>query len=110
MNEQKIGDRIRQARKNCKLTQAQLADKAFISESYMALIELNQRNPSTDVVTRLSEILNVSADHLIFGNAEISQCTLYNQWKQLTNGRSDSEIQSAYKLVETFFNCLDNEK
>ena len=38
-----IGSRIRNARKQAGLTQAQLAERAFISESYMALIELDKR-------------------------------------------------------------------
>lgn len=62
-----IGSRIRNARKQAGLTQAQLAERAFISESYMALIELDKRNPSTDVVIRIAEILQVSSDHLLFG-------------------------------------------
>ena len=77
-----IGSRIRNARKQAGLTQAQLAERAFISESYMALIELDKRNPSTDVVIRIAEILQVSSDHLLFGELPKNELVL------LMNGRN----------------------
>ena len=77
-----IGSRIRNARKQAGLTQAQLAERAFISESYMALIELDKRNPSTDVVIRIAEILQVSSDHLLFGELPKNELVLFNEWKK----------------------------
>lgn len=103
-----IGSRIRNARKKAGLTQAQLSEQAFISESYMALIELNKRNPSTDVVTKIAEILSVSADHLLFGDIPKNELTLYTEWQKLMEGRSLEEISSAQKLVQTFFESIDN--
>ena len=78
-----IGSRIRNARKQAGLTQAQLAERAFISESYMALIELDKRNPSTDVVIRIAEILQVSSDHLMFGELPKNELVLFSEWKKL---------------------------
>lgn len=102
-----IGSRIRNARKKAGLTQAQLSEQAFISESYMALIELNKRNPSTDVVVKIAEILGVSADHLLFGDVPKNELTLYTEWQKLMEGRSPEEISSAQKLVRTFFESID---
>lgn len=45
MNET-IGTRIKTIRKERNWTQSQLAEKIYISESYMALIELDKRPPA----------------------------------------------------------------
>ena len=105
-----IGGRIRQARKTAGLTQRELSERAFISESYLTLIELDKRNPSTDVVSKLAEILNISADHLLFGDIPKNEQTLFSEWKQLMNGRSADEIEGAQKLVRCFFESLDKTK
>ena len=109
MNES-IGSRVKMSRKKAGLTQIQLAEKAFISESYLAMIELNKRNPSTDVVCRIAEILNVSVDYLLFGELPKNELVLFNQWKKLMEGRSLKEIESAQNLVKCFFDNLDDTK
>ena len=105
-----IGSRIRQARKKSNLTQRELAEKAFISESYLTLIELDKRNSSTDVVSKLAEILNISTDHLLFGDVPKTEQTLFSEWKKLMNGRSAKEIEGAQNLVKCFFESLDQTK
>ena len=105
-----IGDRIRASRKSAGLTQAQLSEQAYISESYMALIELNKRNPSTDVIIKIAEILNVSTDYLLFGDIPQSELTLFYEWKKLTDGRTLKEIASAQSIVKCFFESLDNNR
>lgn len=105
-----IGSRIRQARKNSKMTQRELSERAFISESYLTLIELDKRNPSTDVVGKLAMILGVSADYLLFGDVPKNEQTLFSEWRQLMDGRSEAEIEGAQKLVRCFFESLDNSK
>ena len=105
-----IGSRIRQARKKANMTQRELSERAFISESYLTLIELDKRNPSTDVITKLAEILNISADHLLFGDIPKNEMTLFSEWKQLTDGRSAEEIEGAQNIVRCFFESLDKTK
>lgn len=102
-----IGSRIRTARKKAGLTQVQLSEQAFTSESYIALIELDKRNPSTDVVIRIAEILGVSVDHILFGDVPQNEMTLFSEWQKLTEGRSLEEISSAHKIVQAFFESID---
>ena len=105
-----VGSRIKSARKKAGLTQLQLAEKIFVSESYIAMIESDKRNPSTDVVGKIADVLNVSVDHLLFGDLPQNEQTMFNQWKKLMNGRSVKEIESAHKLVKLFFENLDSMK
>lgn len=104
--EDSIGKRIRAVRKKRNMTQIQLAGKAFISESYMALIELDKRNPSTDVIIRLAEVLNVSADYLLLNDTQ-NDTALFNEWKALMKGRSPKEIEAAHNIIKTFFENID---
>lgn len=85
----------------------QLSEKAFISESYLAMIEANKRNPSTDVLIKIAEILEVSTDHLLFGDIPQNEMTLYNEWRKLMSGRSNKEISSAHDLIKMFFENID---
>ncbi len=105
---QSIGQRIKDARKKNHLTQSQLAEKAFVSDSYIAMIELDKRNPSTDVVIRIAEILGVSPETLLLGSSQDTENTLFNEWKSLMRGRSISEIENAHLLVKQFFKSLDD--
>ena len=65
------------------------------------------RNPSTDVVIRIAEILQVSSDHLLFGELPKNELVLFNEWKKLMQGRSTKEIESAQNIVKCFFENLD---
>ena len=63
-----VGSRIKSARKKAGLTQLQLAEKIFVSESYIAMIESDKRNPSTDVVGKIADVLNVDVKGLLVSN------------------------------------------
>ncbi len=108
--EDSIGKRIKAIRQDKNMTQTQLANKIFISESYMALIEMDKRNPSTDIIIKLADALNISSDYLLFGDITKNNMTLFNEWKSLTDGRTAEEITSAHNLVKCFFNNLDQLK
>jgi len=50
---------LRENRRKCGLTQAQLAEKAEISTHYVALIELARNIPKVETIERLAKVLNV---------------------------------------------------
>lgn len=62
-----IGTRLRQRRKDLKLTQKELGDKIGISASHISAIELAEKAPSLDVLLLLCSNLNITIDHLISG-------------------------------------------
>ena len=63
-----IGARIREARKERNLDQADLAEKLNISMSHMSDIENGRTNFSIEVFIRITEALQVSADALLRTN------------------------------------------
>ena len=91
-----LGERLRDLRSKNGITQAELAEKIFVSESYIALIELNKRNPSTD--------------YLLTGESSEDDILHVKEWRKLVSGRTDREITSALKLVRSFFESVDEAK
>ncbi|MGG4011453.1 helix-turn-helix domain-containing protein [Bacillus smithii] len=60
-----LGENIKMHRKNAKLTQMELAQKANISRSYLADVERDRYNPSIDTIKALAAALNVPVTSLI---------------------------------------------
>lgn len=105
-----LGERLRALRGGNRITQADLAEKIFVSESYIALIELNKRNPSTEILGKLCDFFGVSTDYLLNGEYSEDDILHIKEWRNLVSGRSDREITSALKLVRSFFESIDESK
>lgn len=110
MSEKLIGEKIREARKRAGLTQWQLGNKIFVSESYIALIESGKRNPSTSVLSKIAEALNLTTDHILFDTASRSNESFTKEWESLIAKRSPKQIESALKMLKSYFECLDDLK
>lgn len=108
MQNETLGMRVKALRKNKKLTQLQLANELYISESYIALIEADKRNPSMEIVSKLADLFCVTSDYLINGEAPDSELLMIKELIGLTRGRSEVEIRNATSLVRNFFECIDN--
>jgi transcriptional regulator with XRE-family HTH domain len=60
-----LGSRVRELRREQRMTQTDLARRAGISASYVSKLEANRyRRPSAEVLLRLASALNVPVDEL----------------------------------------------
>ena len=57
---EKVGQRIRQLRKELKLSQEALALKAEVDRTYVTDVEAGRRNVSLEILERLIKALNIS--------------------------------------------------
>ena len=105
-----LGERVKTLRIQSGMTQSEIAEKIFVSESYIALIESGKRNPSSEIVIKLSGVFGVSADLLLNGEYSSDDCLRVGEWRSLTEGRAPREIDSALKLVRSFFESIDEAK
>lgn len=59
-----LGDRIREARKNASLTQAELAEKIGVKRSVISKYENGTISPKYDTILKIAEALNVPSHKL----------------------------------------------
>lgn len=62
-----FGERLKKARKNKGLTQAQLGKLLNVSDATINRYEREQRKPDPEMLRRLAEVLDVSVDYLVNG-------------------------------------------
>ncbi len=62
-----IGERVRQSRTETGLSRDKLAELLGISALFLGYIECGQRGMSINTLHNLCDILNVSADFILFG-------------------------------------------
>ena len=65
MNQTTIGSYITKKRREKNLTQEQLAQKLGLTKSVISAYETGSRQPSYDVLVRLSRIFKVTTDYLL---------------------------------------------
>lgn len=76
-----IGKRLAQLRKEHNLTQKELADKFDISPKAISFYELDQREPSNDLLKSFADFFDVTTDYLL-GKSNVSS-TESSQIKEL---------------------------
>lgn len=62
-----IGQRVRHARENARLSRDELAEKLNISSLFLSYIECGQKGMSLTTLQNICQILGVSADYLLLG-------------------------------------------
>lgn len=60
-----IGQRIRDLRKQKRMSQTELAKSAGVSQTTVTAWETGKAEPSSSAVARLADILNVTTDYLL---------------------------------------------
>lgn len=75
------GERLRQLRESSGLTQEELAERANVAIRQIARYEANQTDPSSEVMSRLADVLGASTDYLL---GRTDETTSYIQVTNLT--------------------------
>lgn len=60
-----FGNKLKKLRLQAGLTQKQLAEKIQVTKSVISYYELQERNPSPEILIKLSGIFHVSTDFLL---------------------------------------------
>ena len=87
-----IGERIRKARQEARISQEELAEYAEISGSYISDIEAGKRNFSVDVLIKISEALQVSTDWILRANTPGTYTVLNNDIDRILDGLTPDEL------------------
>ena len=105
INYKEIGNRIRQRRKELKLTQEKLSEILEISPTYISEIERGTGISSLATITKLSKVLKLDLDYLVFG---ISDTNIDKTFSKILN-KIPKENQKLYinickNIANTFIN------
>lgn len=92
-----VGERIKKIRLHTGMTQCRLAEKLdYTSERQLQRIESGETSCSVDKLMELAQILNVSADYILFGDNKVYE----NRWERYMEGKSDRQIQYLERVLK----------
>lgn len=72
MDYKQIGMRVRSRREAMGLTREQMAEQLDVSAKFCADIELGNRGMSLETLEKLSQLLSLSCDYILFGRTDSS--------------------------------------
>ncbi|RWZ59010.1 helix-turn-helix domain-containing protein [Halobacillus fulvus] len=88
-----IGDRIKQIRKDRRMSLSELAERAGVAKSYLSSIERNiQTNPSIQFLDKISKELDVSMNFLLHGEPDANDESLDEDWMKLVQEAMNSGV------------------
>ena len=70
IDSEEIGKKITRFRKEKGMKQSELAEKVFISNTYMSYIEKGRKNPTTAVLSDIADALGITLDQLVKGDGD----------------------------------------
>jgi len=83
-------DRIKQARTQMGLSQSKLADMIDVHVTNISRYERGENKPTSQVLSRLADALNISADYLMTGSTdEVAKATI-----------ADKELLDQFRRIE----------
>ncbi len=100
-----FGEKIKQTRKEKGLSQEEFGKKTGIHPKNVGKYEANKSIPSTEKLKRIAEVLEVSADYLIFdnvpksGKAELSDLELFSKFREVEE-MEESEKNVIVKIID----------
>ena len=97
-----LGEKIKEARKQCGLSQEQLAEKMAVSRSAVAKWEANNGLPDIDNLKALAQLLNVSIDYLLDDGEVIDEVVMREPYNLSDYGKGIKKKKKDRVIRERF--------
>ena len=97
-----LGEKIKEARKKCVLSQEQLAEKMNVSRSAIAKWETDKGLPDLDNLKMLSSFLNVSVDYLLDDGKTVEEYVTREPYKLSDYGKGSKKKKKDRVIREKF--------
>lgn len=112
MHEYKIplGDAIRNARKNRKLTQAVIAERAGVDVRTIIAIENYKGNPKMEVMYPLVRALEMDANLIYYQNPSPDSRPALNRLNALISDCTEQEADALYTIIESILSVMHSDK
>ena len=97
-----LGEKIKEARKQCGLSQEQLAEKMSVSRSAIAKWETDKGLPDIDNLKALASFLNVSVDYLLDDGERIDELVTREAYDLASYGKGSKKKKKDRVIREKF--------
>lgn len=97
-----LGEKIKEARKRCELSQEQLAEKMAVSRSAVAKWEAGNGLPDVDNLKALAQLLNVSVDELLDDGERLDEPVLREPYELSDYGKGIKKRKKDRVIREKF--------
>ena len=97
-----LGEKIKEARKQCGLSQEQLAEKLAVSRSAVAKWETDKGIPDVENLKALAQLLNVSVDYLLDDGEVIDEVAMREPYNLSDYGKGIKKKKKDRVIREKF--------
>lgn len=95
-----IGERLRKARTDKKITQEKLAEQLDVSIAFLSRIERGSSHINLKRLTQICEILGVSEGYILNGASSDSQNYLTSEFNSVLSNISPEKQKLIYKIAK----------
>ncbi len=106
MEKAELGKKIREARKQRKLTQEALAEKANIGVVYLGEIERGLKMPSVAVFIRIVEALDISADFILRDELPSGREFVFDELTEKLASLTPKQRKTAADILDAYIRNL----
>ena len=96
-----IGERLKKARTDKKLTQEKLAEQLDVSIAFLSRIERGNSHISLKRLSEVCDILGVTEGYILNGASSSSHNYLSSEFNELLSNASPSTQKLIYKVAKT---------
>jgi len=99
-------NRIKELRKNLRLTQTDVAKKLNVTYRSVGFYESGERDPDTETLAKLSDLFNVSIDYILYRTDKPDLIlrednnVKYHIKKGHENDYSEEDLEMALKIID----------
>ena len=95
-----IGERLKKARTDKKMTQERLAEKLDVSIAFLSRIERGNSHVNLKRLSQICEILGVSEGYILHGASSNSENYLTSEFNDILNSVSPEKQKLIYKIAK----------
>ena len=99
-----IGERLKKARKDNKLTQEKLAEKIDVSVAFLSRVERGDAKINLTRLEQLCDILNISLAYILTGTGSNSKNYLTEDFSNLLKNCPPEKIKLIYDIAKVIIN------
>ncbi len=95
-----IGERLKKARNDKKITQEKLAEQLDVSIAFLSRIERGSSHINLKRLSQICEILGVSEGYILNGSSSDSKNYLNSEFSNVLNNISSEKQKLIYKIAK----------